>query len=222
MSVDNATIKADILSSLRKDTSSIIREELKSALAEDFESLKREIEDVKTKIADNTAAICTEIKHVKANMKDVEVGLSAWSDEAVSVQTTVADPRKQVDELKEKCKDMEGRMRRGKSSPTAVSKLLKEVLQMDREVLIQGSHLTQRKRGDKPCVIIAKLHNEGNAMDNPRKARDRGGQFNFNGNTIAIFPDYTSNVARARVAFTPIRKMLRGKQSATVYYTQLG
>lgn len=223
--MDTATMKADILSSLRKDTLSVIREELKSAQVEDFELLKKEIKDVKTELANNTAAIHTEAEHVKANMKAVEVGLSTWLDEVVSVQTTVVDLRKQVEELKGKCEDMEGRMRRGNiritgvaeqpgsSFPTTVSKLLKDVLQMDREILIQRSHhsLPQRKPEDKPCAIIAKLHNEGDAINILIKAGDRGSQLNFNGNPIAIFPYYTANVARARVAFTPGSKMLRGK-----------
>lgn len=100
----------------------------------------------------------------------------------------------------------------GSSSPLAVSKLIKEVLQLDREVLIQCSHwsLTQRTPGNKPRVIIAKLHNKGDAMDILRKVRDRGGQLNYNGNPIAIFLN-TANVARARAAFTVARKMLRGK-----------
>lgn len=75
-----ASIKADILSSLRKDISSVIREELKSALADDFETLKKEIKAVKTEITNNTTAICTEIDHVKANVKNIEEGLSTWSD----------------------------------------------------------------------------------------------------------------------------------------------
>lgn len=93
---------------------------------------------------------------MKANMKAVKVGLSTWSDEVVLVQATVADLRKQVEELREKCEDMEGSMRRGNiwitgvaeqpGSSSRFSRLLKEVLQMDREVLIQCSHrsLTQR------------------------------------------------------------------------------
>ena len=56
-SMDTATIKADIFSSLRKEISSVIREELKSALVKDFESLKKEIIDVKTEIANNTAVL---------------------------------------------------------------------------------------------------------------------------------------------------------------------
>ena len=159
--------------------------------------MKKEIIDMKTEIANNTAAICTEVEQVQANVKAVEDGLSAWSDEVVSVQTTVTDLKKKVEDLKEKCEDMEGRMRRGNiritgvteepgsSSPTAVSKVLKEVLHQDREVLIQCSHrsLTQRRPGDKPHVIIAKLHNEGCpslcSLDILRKARDRGGQLNY-------------------------------------------
>lgn len=48
-------------------------------------------------------------------------------------------------------------------------------------------------------------------MDILRKARDRGGQLKYKGNPIAIVPDYTANVARARAAFTPARKILQGK-----------
>lgn len=98
---------------------------------------------MRTKIASNTTAIHTEIDHVKANVRAVEEGMSTWSDEVVSVQTTTTDLMKQVKKLKEKCEDMEGRMRRGNirimvvaeqpgsGSPTAVSKLLKEGLRMD-------------------------------------------------------------------------------------------
>lgn len=74
--MNTATIKADILSSLRKGLLSVIREELKSALAKDFELLKKEIIDVKTKIANNTADIRTEVEQVQANVKAVEDGLS--------------------------------------------------------------------------------------------------------------------------------------------------
>lgn len=41
--MDIASVKADILASLRGDISTIIREELKSALAGDFEALQKEI-----------------------------------------------------------------------------------------------------------------------------------------------------------------------------------
>ncbi|KAL0152986.1 hypothetical protein M9458_051693, partial [Cirrhinus mrigala] len=79
----------------------------------------------------------------------------------------------------QKCEDMEGRMRRGNiritgipeqpgsSTPIAVSKLQKEMLQMDREVKIDRSHrsLGPRKPGDKLRTIIAKLHYDGDCME---------------------------------------------------------
>lgn len=219
-------VKADILASLRGDLSIIIREEFKNALAGDFEALQKEMKAIRTEIAGGMAAMRTEIDQVKANVRVVEEGLSTWSDEVVAGRTTTADLVKQVKELQGKCEDMEGRMRRGNirimgvaeqpgsSSPAAVSKLLKEVLRMDKEVTVERSHrsLTQRRPDGKPRVIIAKLHNDGDAMDVLRRARDRGGQLKYDGNPIAIFPDYTAGVAKARAAFTDVRKMLRGRQ----------
>lgn len=223
--MDIEPIKADIITALRKDLASVIREELKRALADDFESLKTEIQAMRTEITTNIATVSADINRVKTQVKDMEEGLSTWSEEVVSVQTTVTDLQKLVEELRGKCDDMEGRMRRGNiritgvpelagsSSPTAVSKLLKDVLHLEKEVRVERSHraLTQRKPGDKPRVIIAKMHNEGDAQDILRKARDRGGQLNLNGNPIAIFPDFTASVAKARAAFTDVRKMLRGR-----------
>jgi len=77
-----------------------------------------------------------------------------------------------MESLQEKCFDMDDRMRRsnigilnvaeetGSSSPSSVSKLIKETLKMDKEVLIDRSHRTlQPKRSDgKPRGMIAKLH----------------------------------------------------------------
>lgn len=218
-------IKADILTSLRAEISTVIREEFKRALADNFEALATELRAVKAEIASNTATMRTEIAHVKSIVKDMEVGLSTWSDEVVSLQSSVAGLKGQVDELNGKCEDMEGRMRRGNirimgvaettgsATPDAVSKLLKEVFRMEKDPQIERSHrgLAQRKPGDKPRVIIAKLH-EGDAIDILQRARVRGGQLSYNGNAIAIFPDYTAKVDRARAAFTDVRKMLCGRE----------
>uniref|UniRef100_A0A3B1JGB4 L1 transposable element RRM domain-containing protein n=1 Tax=Astyanax mexicanus TaxID=7994 RepID=A0A3B1JGB4_ASTMX len=196
-------IKSDILSSLREDISKIIKEELKRAFAEDFNSLKSEIQAVRLEIS----------------------RLSTWSDEVTSLQTAVTCLQSQVEKLKEKNEDLEGRMRRGNirivgvdeqpesSSPVAVSKLLKEALRMDRDVKVDRSHrsLTQWKPGDRPWVIIAKLHYDGDAAEILRRARDQA-PLSYNGKRIAIYPDYTATVAKARASFTSVRKMLRGKQ----------
>lgn len=224
-SMDPSAIKADVLISLRNDIASIIKEEVKAALAEDFATLRREIQDTKTEISRNTAAMRAEVDNVKANMAVMEEGLSAWSDKVVAMQQTVTTLETQVSVLKEKNEDLEGRMRRsnirivgvpelqGSSTPETISSLLKEVFQLDKDIRVDRSHrsLIQRKTGDKPRAIIARLNSEGDAQDIIRRARNSGGRLRFRGNPISIFPDYTSSVVKARAAFTDVRRVLRNR-----------
>ncbi|KAI4901813.1 hypothetical protein NFI96_008255 [Prochilodus magdalenae] len=216
-------IKSDILSSLREGISKIIKEELKRAFADDFNSLKSELQAVRLEISSSTATIRSEVDRMKADLTDMAGGLSTWSDEVASLQTAVTCLQSQVEKLKEKNEDLEGRMRRGNirivgvdeqpesSSPAAVSRLLKEALRMDRDVKVDRSHrcLIQWKPGDRPRVIIAKLHYDGDAAEILRRARDRA-PLSYNGKRISIYPDYTATKARA--SFTSVRKMLRGLQ----------
>ena len=141
---------------------------------------------------------------MRGNIRDIEDGLSTWSDEVVSLQTTVSTS--EVEDLKGKCKDLEGRMRRrnirivgvpekpGSNSTTAVSKLLKETLQMDKDITIVRSHhsLGSRKPGDKLMPLFAKLHYD-DCMEILRRAQDQA-PLSYNGNLVAIYPDYTANV----------------------------
>ncbi|KAJ4940325.1 hypothetical protein JOQ06_026633 [Pogonophryne albipinna] len=168
-------IKADVLSSLRGDLDNMLREEVKNALAKEFGLLKSELQAVRSEITTNTIAIRAEMDQMKGDIKDVGEGLSTWSDEVNSLQTVVTNLKSQVKELQEKSEDMEGRMRRGNirivgvdeqpdsSTPEAISKLLKEALHLDRDIKIDRSHrsLMKWKPGDRPRVIIAKLHNDG-------------------------------------------------------------
>ncbi|CAL1609954.1 unnamed protein product [Knipowitschia caucasica] len=223
--MDPETIKADILASLRQDFSAIIKGEMREALRDNFESLKTQIEDVKTEIKNNTAALRAEVDQVKANVRSVEDHMSTMSDEMIQAQGQVSDLQAEVKRLKEKCEDMEGRMRRGNirvsgvseaqgsSTPEAVSSLLKEVFRLDREVRVERSHRIGpvRNAGDRPRVIIARLNSEGDAEDILRRARSGGGQLRYRGSPIAVFPDYTTNVVQARAAFTEVRRMLRDK-----------
>uniref|UniRef100_A0A667Z7E4 L1 transposable element RRM domain-containing protein n=1 Tax=Myripristis murdjan TaxID=586833 RepID=A0A667Z7E4_9TELE len=220
-------IKEEVLSSLRGEISKIIRDELKSALADDFNALKSEFQGLKSEVANNTKAMRAEVDHLKADIQDVKDGLSTWSDEVTSLQATVSSLKNQMTALKDRCEDMEGRMRRNNiriagieehpnsSSPKAVAKCIREILQLDRDVKVERSHrvLTTRNLGDreKPRVIIAKLHHDEDAVEILWKARDRA-PLSYNGHRIAIFPDYTASVAKARAAFMDVRRALRGRK----------
>lgn len=70
--MDVADLKMDILTSLRQDIAAVIQQEIRSALADSFDSLKRDIQDVKAEINSNTTTIRAELDQVRANIKSVE------------------------------------------------------------------------------------------------------------------------------------------------------
>lgn len=222
-------MKADILRSMRGDIAKVIRDELKGALADDFQAIKSELQAVRSEIASNSKAIQAEVDIIKTEVLDLKSGLSTWSDEVTSLQSTVTSLQKEMSTLKDKCEDLEGRMRRsniriagieerpGSSSPQAVAKIIKEVLQMDRDIKVDRSHRTPIGRGPRdrelPRVIIAKLHHDGDAAEILRRARSRA-PLSYNGHRVSFFPDYTTSVAKARATFTEVRKALRGIKEA--------
>lgn len=87
--METETLKSDILSSIRADIDSIIREEIKKVLSEDFNHLKSELHAMRAEIANNATAMWSEMDKMKADIKDMEGGLSTWSDVMVVMQNTV-------------------------------------------------------------------------------------------------------------------------------------
>lgn len=220
--MDVVDLKAEILTELKMDIATLLR--LKAALAEDFENIKSELQAVKTELANNTAAIRSEVETMKTTVAHMEQGLSSCSDDVTTLLTKVGKLETEVDNLREKCLDMEGRMRRsnirilnvpetpGSSTPTDVSKLLREVLKIDKEVLIDRSHrgLQPRSQDGKPCVIVAKVHYYQDCADILRRPRESG-LLRFRGTDISIFPDYPPSVVQARSAFSEVRRLLCGR-----------
>jgi len=98
------------------------------------------------------------------------------------------------------------------STPTAVSKLLREVLKIDKDVLIDRFHrgLQPRSQDSKPRVIMAKVHYYQDCADILRRARESG-VLRFRGTDISIFPDYPPSVWQARSAFSEVRQLLCGR-----------
>lgn len=222
---ETAALKADIITSLRADISAAIKSELKNALADDFNFIRSELQEVKSEIANSAASTRSEMDAMKSTISDVENGLSTWSDEVVTLQTTVAGLKAEMANMKERCEDMEGRMRRcnirivgipeepGSCSTTSVSRILKDVLHLQKDILVDRSHrgFGPRKPNGKPRVVIAKLHYFQDCVDVLRRARESG-PLKYNGAPVAIFPDYTASVAKARAAFNEVRGLLRGRQ----------
>uniref|UniRef100_A0AAR2JRM7 L1 transposable element RRM domain-containing protein n=1 Tax=Pygocentrus nattereri TaxID=42514 RepID=A0AAR2JRM7_PYGNA len=216
-------IKTELLLSVKAEMTKLFQTEFKSIMAEEFNGVKSELQAVRQEIASNTSALRSDLDLIRTTVSDMERGLSGCSDDITELQNTVRKLEENVQSLQEKCLDMEGRMRRsnirllnvaevdGSSTPTSVSKLIKEVLKMDKDVLIDRSHRTlQVKRADgKPRAIVAKLHYYQDCVEILRLARESG-PLQHKGSTILIFPDYPPSIARARSAFNEVRKLLRG------------
>lgn len=222
--VDMSDIKAEILASIRGDISELLRSELKEVMASKFEEMKSEIQAVKTEVVSNITLLRSDLDSMKRKVTDMEHSLTTCSDDVTELQSAVGTLKAEVKSLQEKCIDMEGRMRRSNirilnvpeeidSSPSSVSKLLKEVLNINRDILIDRSHRTpqfQRARG-KPRPIIAKLHYYQDSVDILRRARQEGGPLKYGQALISIFPDYPPSVARARSAFNDVKQLLKGR-----------
>ncbi|KAK7889794.1 hypothetical protein WMY93_025354 [Mugilogobius chulae] len=191
---------------------------------EEFETVRSEIQASKHEVVNNIALLRTELDSVKGKVIDMEQALTTCSDDVTELQTTVGTLQEEVKSLREKCIDMEGRMRRSNirilnvpeansSSPAAVTKLLTEVFKLDRDVLIDRSHRTaqlQQVTG-KPRPIIARLHYYQDCVDILRRARQAGSALKYGQASISIFPDYAPSVARARSAFNEVKQLLRGR-----------
>lgn len=100
----------------------------------------------------------------------------------------------------------------GSNTPIDVSKLLREALKMDKDVLVDRSHrgLQRRSQYGNPQIIVAKVHYYQDCVDILRRARESG-PLQFKGIVIYIFPDYPLSVVQARSAFSKVRQLLRGR-----------
>ncbi|KAE8278230.1 hypothetical protein D5F01_LYC23698 [Larimichthys crocea] len=182
--MDVADLKAEILTTLKADKAMLIRSELKTALSDDFENIKSEQPAVKTELANNTAA----------TVSHMEQGLSSCSDNVSSLLLKV------------------GKLETERTAATAVSKLLREVLNVEKDVLIDWSHrgLQPRSQDGKPRVIVAKVHYYQYCADILRLASESGPLL-FIGTDISIFPDYPPSVVQARSAYGEVKRLLPGQ-----------
>ena len=230
LKMDAAAVKADILSELRADISSILKSELHKAFAEEFGYLKKELQEVKSEIVGNRIAVRSELDAMKATIVEVEENMSSWSDVVTTLQADVADYKTELEELQLKCDDMQSRMRRsniritgalerpGSCSPAAISELLKTVINNQKNFPVDRSHRgLAPSRNGKPRVIIAKLHYDQDAVEVLRKARQEG-PFQYKGSTIFIYPDRTARDAKICASFNSVRLLLKNRRDVRYGY----
>jgi len=84
---DVADLKAEIPTAFKTEIAMLLRSELKTVLAEDFENIKSELQAVKTEQVNNTAAIRSNVETMRPTVSQMDQGLSSCSDDVTSLLT---------------------------------------------------------------------------------------------------------------------------------------
>ncbi|KAI4896249.1 hypothetical protein NFI96_008278, partial [Prochilodus magdalenae] len=230
-------------------TQSADQQAVLAAIASLQAELSQAKSDICTKIDEKTADVSTvlrgEIAAVKAEsdnafitvharldgqndtLKSLVESANANSDVVADLEAKVKALQSQVDQLSEKCLDLEGRSKRqnlriagvkeglenGQKTRDFVAQLLTDVLQLEEKPVIDRAHRALRARlGDNepPRHLIIRVH-YCHAFEEILKKVMQSRTLTYQGKRIQIFRDFPPAVVKRRAAFTPARNLLRDK-----------
>ncbi|KAE8284634.1 hypothetical protein D5F01_LYC17969 [Larimichthys crocea] len=154
--------KADLLAA-------IFKTELQAALTENLSNIKTELWAVKSKLSDSITNIQSDVCALKGTVGEMETSLSSCTDDITTLQAKVAHLSTELIRLDNKCQDLEARSRRNNmrlvgipedfstsSTATAISTLLKEALELQKEPLVDRAHRTlQPKLVHEPPLMMS-------------------------------------------------------------------
>lgn len=200
----------------------IFKAKMKTAMADNFNQVKSKSQSVSTELNANMAAIPSDVDVQNCKLwltrkARCRRALTMWF--LSKVETLLA----QVAALDNKCEDLELRSRRnniriiglreehGPVDETTISVLLKDALGLGKEPVVDCAHRSLKpkpKPGERPRPIKARLHYYADCAEILRCARTKR-QFKVKESATSIFPDFTTRTAKARAAFSDIRRQLR-------------
>uniref|UniRef100_A0A671TXN8 L1 transposable element RRM domain-containing protein n=1 Tax=Sparus aurata TaxID=8175 RepID=A0A671TXN8_SPAAU len=223
MAQTTQAFRQELLTSLREDIGQIIKSEIRSVLEKEMEGFRADIKVVRSELQSYQNSVATELATIKGTTGDMEKCLSSCTDDIVTLQREVARLKAQSESLQDKCEDLESRSRRNNirivgvpeshdSSTGAVSALLQRAFSLTEAPVLDRSHralLPAPRQGDRPRVIVARMHYFQDCANILRLAREKQ-QIKLDGMTISVYPDYTARIARARAGYNGVRQQLRG------------
>lgn len=225
---DNAVLAA--IASLRSELHTVkadICDKIDERIADVSVTLRAEIAALKSEIDLNITALKTQTESQAKTLQGLEQSATDTADRVAELETQVKHLTRQVDRINGKCLDLEGRSKRqnlrimglkegteqGQAPREFAAGLLKEVLELKEKPIIDRAHRALRQRpgdGEPPRHFILKIHYGHDFEDIFRRITSKK-DLTFQGQRIQMFRDLPQEVAKARAAFTPVRKMLRGK-----------
>ena len=208
---------------LQEDLVGAMKKEVRSVLESELGFFKSEVLALKSGLVELKNTTNSELAVLRSTLASTEHCLSTCSDDVTTLQRDVKRLTELADTLQNKCEDLEGRSRRnnirivgipespGSCSTSAISALLKDAFNLEKEPLVDRSHrsLQPVPQGGEPArTVIARLHYYKDCNDILRLARTKP-RMRVDGMTISVYPDFTARVAKARAAFNDVRRMLK-------------
>lgn len=154
-------------------------------------------------------------------LRSLEANANATSDTVVDLEATVKQLHSQVEQLSEKCLDLEGRSKRqnlriagvkegeekGQKARDFVAQLLMEVLQLGEKPVIDRALRQRPGDNEPPRHLILRVH-YCHALESILQKVMKSQSLTYRGQRIQVFRDFPPTVVVRRAAFTPARKLL--------------
>lgn len=191
-----------------------------------LDDMKKSMEGRFDAIESRLTTLQKEHREAEHRMDTLDETVTAVDARITALEATCMDLQVANKSLKTKLNDLEGRSRRlnirivgvregeeGGHPTEYVSRLIPELLgedNFDKPVKVDRAHRSLRPKpaaGERPRIIIAKLHNDRDLATILRLSRQKA-PLQHQGSRVSIFPDYTAEVTAQRQAFNKVRKML--------------
>lgn len=195
-------------------TSSILEaiRQMETSLNVRFDKLDTTLTEVKNAVASNTSRI-TELEErlgeSDGRLADLEKGYEEMRTQNILLKTKVIDLESRSRRQNIKIIGLPEKIEKGSPS-TFVSDFLLKLLgaeQFPRGIKVDRAHRSGAP-GNRPRVMIAKIHHDSMKEKIIRMARNEG-PLTFEGQRISIFPDLTAEVMKDRRDFDPVRLKLK-------------
>ncbi|KAI4876849.1 hypothetical protein NFI96_011082, partial [Prochilodus magdalenae] len=220
-----AALKTEIIQAVSSEVTRALTAEFHAISKEYHSRIQVELQEMRSELLQDNASLKTEIGSIKGTVSEVETSLSGLSDEVVDLRAKVVSLTRDLAKIDARCEDLEARSRRQNIrligipendsrfilSNSSVSELLKEAFSLEKSPLVDRAHRSLAPRpgpSEPPRPIIVKLHYFEDCARILKEARSRQRTIS-SGVRFFVYPDFTPKVAKARAAFSEIRKKLR-------------
>lgn len=218
------------ISSLRSEIHSIksdIGEIIDSKIEQLAVTIRGEFTAFQQEASSAILAVKITVDEHASKLASLETNASASSEAVTKLEQEVGRLNQVVEQLTDKCTDLEGRSRRqnirvlhikegaesGMKPRDFMAQLLMEALSLDNLPLVDRAHRALRNRpGDEepPRAFVLRLHYT-HEMEEILQRAARIQQVTFKGQRINIFPDYPPAVVKRRALFKRARELLKDK-----------